>query len=147
MLLITMILEYFVKFYLMIVVSVSGHEISHYVAARVLRFSNVFLCIGFENICGIRTKYFFLSPLAFTGFVEYEESFQQEPLVYQGFIFYFSGVLFNIILMTVAFFMHSYMLMFINVIIVTVSLLPFRFVQSDLCHFYQLYKKGKRESL
>ena len=145
--LLKIVLRYLIMFYLMTVLSVSGHELFHYAAAKLLRFSKVFLCIGFENVCGIRTKHFFLSPLAFTGFVEYEESGQKAYPVHHLFLFYFSGILFNLILTAAAVFLHNYILLFINIIIIAVSLLPFGGAQSDLYHFRQLCSKERKKSL
>lgn len=145
--LLIIVLKYFALLYLMTVLSVSGHELSHYTAARLLRFSKVFLCIGFEDVCGIRTKHFFLSPLAITGFVAYGESEQTAYPVHHLFFFYFSGVLFNLILTAAAVFLHNCILLLVNIIIVAVSLLPFGGVQSDLYHFRQLCKKERNQSL
>lgn len=142
MLFANLMFKYILFLYFATSLSVIGHELAHYLTAKALHFSEVFLCIGFYDFCGIKTKTFFLSPFAFSGYVEYKRQKGQAVPGYKLFLFYFSGIAFNVILITIAVFLKCHILAVINVILSFISLLPFRFTKSDLFSFIQICKHG-----
>lgn len=140
MLIVKLIIKFLLSLYLATSLSVIGHELAHYVTAKVLGFSEVFLCIGFGDFCGIKTKNLFISPLAFSGYVEYNTQEDRFIPMYNLFFFYFSGVVFNAILIAIAVLLKCHILTVVNAIMIIISLLPFNFTKSDLSSFIQICK-------
>lgn len=148
MIIVKFILKYIFFIYFSTVISVSVHELAHYVTAKAFNFQNVFLCIGFLGVCGIKTNSFFISPLAFTGFVEFIEPKDQCIPKYKLFIFYFAGISINILFLLIALLFRFEIVVLINLIIITVSMLPFSFSKSDLyCYWKHVHSRRKNTCL
>lgn len=148
MIIIKIIFKYIFFIYLSTVISISGHELAHYVTAKAFNFQKVFLCIGFLGVCGIKTNSFFISPLAFTGHVDFIEPKDQFVSNYKLFFFYFAGIIINLIFLLIAILLRLEIFALINLIIITISVLPFGFLKSDLyCYRKHVHLRRKNTCL
>lgn len=115
--------------YFILALSVAGHELSHYIVAKLLKLDIYNVTIGCKFL-RIKIKNVRISPFIYKGYVEVSE----ESLLNSGLkgiiIFFLSGLAFNILFLLVSPFFQSiiikYWIITINMGLLLANLVPFR---------------------
>lgn len=143
------IIRSFINLYFTLCFSVICHEMAHFFIAKMCHFTNIYVCIGLENHLGFRTKSFFISPFIFSGYVSAEDHNWKTRNILQVFFYYFSGIIVNIIFIILGIIFHKLIIIFVNTIIMLLSAMPFKFLNSDSYNFFKEYKerRGKKSDV
>lgn len=135
------IFERLLIIYLLYLIAIILHELAHYIVAKILKVKVESLTIG-EKFFAIKIGKLSFSPLAISGYVEYDENDLKKKSKFQIIFFFLAGALINAVLIIVALFLinisnYAIYMVIINAVCIITSLLPIRFLNND---FVEMYK-------
>ena len=131
------VLSLFLKTYLVLYLAVVLHELAHFVTAKLIGLSDVFLCIGFHGVLGFKGKNFFISSLAFSGYVSVDTVALRSMSKWKQACFWMAGLLANLFGMAVGLISGQWLVTLINFAVVLACGIPLPIFNSDIYCFLQ----------
>lgn len=116
----------FVVYYVIVYLSITIHEISHFVFGVMIGLKSNRCYIG-EQLYRIRLSKVYISPLAFGGYNECEIEEMKLKNIKEIILFYLAGIFGNLIMIVLGFiFLYQYIviILLINISMIAISLLP-----------------------
>ena len=125
-----------ITFYLLYALTVTLHELFHYITGKIIGLKNLEIYIG-ESFFRINIKKVHFSPLITNGYVEFDYiECSKKKIIF----FYLSGSLANLLLILVGLLFknnYGYILCFMNLFIILFNLIPIRGIKNDIAELKQ----------